>query len=297
MPNFTSFDSNELSSRAESKKEKFYREFHRYYDTIFPVSEDKVAFLADAFRNLPSGVSVMDIGCGTGGYSIAMAKEGYRVVGIDLEIKMIEKAREKVNTEEIEEIKFKVLDMRDLDVFYSKPRFLGIFSLGNVLVHLQKNQDIKTTLEKFYNILRPEGVIALQIINYDRVLSQNITKLPTLEDKEEGVKFFRNYHHDEENNIINFETILEAPPPEEIKARKIRKYQQRKKKEPEKEEPGEEKTVTYRNSVPLYPLTSSELEELLISTGFGKINFYGGFNKEEFNPEESYSLVVTARKI
>jgi SAM-dependent methyltransferase len=49
--------------------------------------------------SLSSGISVIDIGCGTGRHSIEFAKRGYNVTGIDISDKMLDVAREKIKKE------------------------------------------------------------------------------------------------------------------------------------------------------------------------------------------------------
>ena len=50
--------------------------------------------IASFAERLPSGASVLDVGCGTG-YPVDayLAEKGFRVIGIDVSEKMIEKAR------------------------------------------------------------------------------------------------------------------------------------------------------------------------------------------------------------
>ena len=45
--------------------------------------------------SLLSGLSIIDIGCGTGRHSIELAKRGYDVTGLDISDKMLDEAREK----------------------------------------------------------------------------------------------------------------------------------------------------------------------------------------------------------
>jgi 2-polyprenyl-3-methyl-5-hydroxy-6-metoxy-1,4-benzoquinol methylase len=52
----------------------------------------EVEFLL-AVLNLPSGSSILDIGCGTGRHSVELARRGYRVTGVDISSGMLAEAQ------------------------------------------------------------------------------------------------------------------------------------------------------------------------------------------------------------
>ncbi len=74
--------------------EEFFRhEADRYDDEPFTqATEAEVAFLIEEFA-LPQGASILDMGCGTGRHSVALAQHGFAVTGVDLSKHMLEKAR------------------------------------------------------------------------------------------------------------------------------------------------------------------------------------------------------------
>ena len=69
-----------------------YSRFARWYDRIFPFSPGVYAFLS-RHMDRPGG-PVLDLGCGTGDYCAAFARDGMRAVGLDLDAAMIFRARE-----------------------------------------------------------------------------------------------------------------------------------------------------------------------------------------------------------
>ena len=247
----------------------FYQEFNRYYDDIFPVKPGKVEFLRDSFAGLPDGASLLDIGCGTGGYTIEMRREGFKPVGIDYELAMLDRARDKTVAEDLS-IEYKKLDMRDLDLFYSKPYFSGVYSLGTVLVHLSNEQEISTMIKKINRVMHKGGNLVVQIVNYDRVLDNKVDSLPTITNEEAGVEFIRHYETMADGRI-NFRTELIV-------------------------NKGTDAEEVYENSVPLYPLRSREFVGLLEDNGFAEIETFGNFKGAEFEPDQSFPLIIRATK-
>ena len=266
----------------------FYDQFYKYYDDIFTFSEKKQQFLLDQFSYLPAEASLLDIGCGTGTYAINLQENGFDVVGIDLEPEMIDHSREKAARRNMEiEPRFKILDMQDLDVFYSPHSFSGVYSLGNVLVHLADEDEIYTVIRKIYRILLSSGKIVVQIVNYDRILSRGITELPTIENEDKGIKFERKYHYDENRNKIKFNTRLEVENPLTEENNKNKNIGNKDIKD---------KQQVFRNSVELFPLQSQQFVDMMEEAGFVNIDLHGSFSGEEYKPEESFHLIITAKK-
>jgi cyclopropane fatty-acyl-phospholipid synthase-like methyltransferase len=74
-------------------KEFFRYEADQYDDEPFTqATEQEVPFLIEQLK-LPQGASILDVGCGTGRHSVALAQHGFAVTGIDLSEEMLEKAR------------------------------------------------------------------------------------------------------------------------------------------------------------------------------------------------------------
>ena len=65
----------------------------RYEQEIFTQNTaNEVRFLIDEFQ-LSKGSKILDVGCGTGRHSVALAREGYKMTGIDLSPAMLQQAR------------------------------------------------------------------------------------------------------------------------------------------------------------------------------------------------------------
>src|SRR3990167_10561890 len=76
----------------------------RWFKRMAPVY-DWVEFIVAFIRNdvagvdLPKGSKILDMACGTGAQSIAFAKKGFSVVGVDLSPDMLMRAKNKIRDE------------------------------------------------------------------------------------------------------------------------------------------------------------------------------------------------------
>lgn len=236
---------------------KFYAEIARYYDYIFPLSAEKLNLINDLAGN--NSKDILDVASGSGLYSKKLSDNGYNVTAIDLDNEMINKLKEKDK-----KIDAKVLNMLDIEKLNKK--FDLIFSIGNSIVHLENNEMIKKFLYSVKSSLSENGKLLIQIVNYDRILEKNIKRLPTIKNNEENLVFERYYEYLEQEHKINFKTILKV------------------------------NNSTFENNVLLHPITSEEIKGLLKEVGFSSINFYGDFTQSNYEPIDSFPLIIIAKK-
>lgn len=233
---------------------KLYNDFASHYDFIFPVNERTLGFLEE---ELPSG-TVVDLGCATGGYAIALAGRGYVVEGLDLDAHMLEIATGKGRQSEMKV----TFQLKDIAHFAATSRYDGIYSIGNTIVHLPDKAAVKDLLARIYDALIPHGKAVVQIINYDRFIGLDQASLPTIE--REGRRFTRFYRR--KSGMMLFETELNHL------------------------------EETYRAVTPLLPLLSFELASLFQEAGFVDIRSYGGFSREPYESGKSQHFVIVAGK-
>lgn len=239
----------------------FYEQISRYYDYIFPVGRAQLEFIESSVGDPPK--RLLDVACGSGGYSEALARSGYTIVSTDLDDKMVEMAGEKAVKGQLD---MEVLKCDMGNIAEAVPgSFDYIFCIGNSLVHLGSIEEIKGSLIQMRKKLIAGGCLLLQIINFDRILKYGISSLPEIEVSEIGLKFIRKYRHDEASKKIHFDTILTVE--------------------------GGNGFERYENSVELLPLTSTELIRLMKEAGFEKIEVYGDFGRDSFSVD-SYLMVL-----
>ena len=108
-----------------------YTALAAHYDDVFPVTPAKLGFARSIVGDPPQ--RILDIGCATGSLAIALAQEGHRVTGVDLDAEMIELARRRPGGGAVE---FRAMDMRDVAPSLPAGAFDTVLCLGNNLPHL-----------------------------------------------------------------------------------------------------------------------------------------------------------------
>ncbi len=76
-------------------------------------TDQEVDFLVEALGLMP-GMRLLDVGCGPGRHSLAFARRGFDVVGVDHSAEFVRLAREAASVEGLV-VDFEELDVRDLD--------------------------------------------------------------------------------------------------------------------------------------------------------------------------------------
>lgn len=242
----------------------FYSNISSYYDYIFPYNEVKKSFALKGFNSAES-YTLLDIGCGTGGLALDLAREGHSVFAIDSDHQMINQAVAKKMPLSLDEFPvFREFDMRKIHAFFEPAQFDGIICFGNTLVHLSDKQEIEDFLRSCSHILKSGGHLKIQILNYDYILDYPVEELPHIE-----------------TDHIRFERYYEITSPENIEFITHLRIKE------------EERTLTSR--IHLYPLRKNDLEDLLRRTGFEDIHFYGDFSGNAFQ-YENLPLLVDAVK-
>ena len=145
--------------------------------------------------------------------------------------------------------------------------FDAVFCLGNSLPHLLSTDELKETLQNFYSLLNPDGMLFIQLLNYERILfkKERIQSIKEID----GTTFVRFY--DFGNRTINFNIL------------KIQKTSQQ--------------LMHTLESIELNPMRFEDINEQLYICGFSDIQKYGSLTFEKFSEENSRDLVLTSKKL
>ena len=241
----------------------FYNSASLYYDKMidFSVALQKRKELLSGFI-APQIKNVADVGCGTGVDSIALSQLGVTVTSFDPSLDMINSAKTNSLRQKVKLDFYNYAADEISKLLYDK--FDLVVSLGNTLANIPFSK-IGKSIKKLFKLMKKDGRVLIQILNYEKILRNkerivNITK----KDGEYFIRFYDFGKNDLTFNILRFNADHSSK--KELISTKI------------------------------FPYKSKELKKIFKAAGFKGIEFYGGLDKQAFNPNSSNDLVLFAKK-
>jgi len=149
----------------------FYNNISDTYDEMFDFENDLKSaekIIAELKKQFSFKTS-LDIGCGTGSFTIALSRSDAKTTGVDLSTSMIDLAKNNSLAYK-QNIDFVNSGMTDL-INNIDDKFDLIMCMGNTLPHLLTKEDLLTMLSSCKQLLNPGGHLVLNLLNYDRILS------------------------------------------------------------------------------------------------------------------------------
>lgn len=135
-----------------------FKDYGKYYDILYQDKdyEKECDFIEEIFKRYSQKPieTILDVGCGTGGHAIPLAKRGYRVSGFDASEIMIQRAKEKSKSEGLK-IEFEVADICD---FNMNRKFDACICMFAVINYLTRNDQIQHALTNIRRHLNPNGL-------------------------------------------------------------------------------------------------------------------------------------------
>ena len=130
-----------------------YSEFAEFYDTMTDPAEKLSDFIpAYLKRTRLKPRKAADIGCGTGKFSLALARLGFQVTGIDASPGMLEIARKKAAAEKLA-IKFAQADMRS----FSLPEKQELIVCGDAINSILTENGLESVFRNVFSNLEKNG--------------------------------------------------------------------------------------------------------------------------------------------
>jgi ubiquinone/menaquinone biosynthesis C-methylase UbiE len=154
---------------SESKPwfQDFFAEWRPFFGLVpAKTTNRQVRYLIKKLKLKP-GSSFLDCPCGIGRISMPMAKQGIKVVGVDLCKPYLEELAENSKRARLK-IELHHRDMRKIDFVN---RFDAAGNLWTSFGYFEKERDHQTVLERAYRALKPGGRFCLHVINRDWILS------------------------------------------------------------------------------------------------------------------------------
>ena len=244
----------------------FYDEIAGFYDdmTDLSVRKRRAAGFVDTLAQRYSVGKALDVACGTGTYTVALAERGIDTVGADISAAMLEHTS---RLAEQEGVKPELINcpMQRLGDHTVGP-FDLIICLGNSLPHLLSDEDLDSTLSGFSRLLDRQGVVIVHLLNFAALLAANERVVAiTRKDDAEYIRFY-----DFMGDYVNFNLLRidwqDGGPRHDLHSTRLRAY------------------------------TSAEITDALQRHGFGQVSLYGGLDFGVFDENKSSAVVIEAKK-
>ena len=175
------------------------------YPFLFPDSRmERAEEQADGILELTgiSSGSLLDLCCGPGRFSMAMARRGFSVTGVDRTTALIETATRTASVEGLE-IEWVLSDMRD----FSRPSSYDLaLSMFTSFGYFEKHEDNMKVLRNIHMSLKPGGRLLLEVMGKE-VLASVFSPVSTTE-LEDGSLLIQKHSIEHGWNRISNDWIL-----------------------------------------------------------------------------------------
>ena len=245
-------------------------DFPRRYDQDTADLVDDLDFYVARARRM--GGPVLEIGCGTGRVLVPLAEAGFQVTGVDVDPRMLARARERVARVCLgDRVTLVEADARTLSLY--EHFALAIIPLNSFL-HFTSDDDQLECLRAIRRHLRRGGLAVVDLPSPDAALLGEVGGQVVLEwvrrDPETGaeVSKLRSQRVDTARQIVELTLFFDEAGPDSLRRR------------------------TY--TLPLRYVYRRELELLLEKCGFVLETIYGGYDLSDY-ASDSLKLIALAR--
>jgi SAM-dependent methyltransferase len=149
----------------------FYDQLAPLYDLIFADWDESMSRQGELFAGIIASRwtechRILDVSCGTGTQSIAMAQRGFDVVSSDISPAAVGRARTETAARGLD-VALSVCDMRQAYLHHGGG-FDVVMSCDNSIPHLLTDGDILIALDQMLKCLRPGGGCIITVRDYSK---------------------------------------------------------------------------------------------------------------------------------
>jgi 2-polyprenyl-3-methyl-5-hydroxy-6-metoxy-1,4-benzoquinol methylase len=182
------------AKRMASVKEHYDNLLAEHYTWMFGDYDSKVQENLDFLEHngiIPRfGGKALDLGCGSGFQSIALAKLGFVVLGIDLCESLLEELQSRSSGLDIDVVQGDMLDHR---IYSSKGPFEVAVCMGDTLTHLPEVENAVSLFEEVYNSLEHGGSLVLTFRDLTTEFEGTDRIIPVRTDEDKLMAVFLEY--------------------------------------------------------------------------------------------------------
>lgn len=154
--------------------ETFYDDLAEHYHLIFEDWDRTIERQASILGPLLESYTglgtprILDCACGIGTQTLGLAQRGHSLVASDLSRSSVARAQREARQKGVD-VQFHVADMRELSAVPGHD-FDVVLAADNALPHLLSEKDLDRALQQMANKLRPGGIMAATVRDYDRLI-------------------------------------------------------------------------------------------------------------------------------
>jgi len=158
----------------DASKADVFESYANVYDSLYSDKDYELEcdFLETVFQRfgLDDAKSILDLGCGTGGHAIPLARRGYKVFGIDRSAKMLTIARQKIKDAGLSaEVQFEIGNVQDCKL---NKKFNIVICMFAVLSYQISNNELFSTINTARRHVKPGGLFVCDFWYGPAVLTQ-----------------------------------------------------------------------------------------------------------------------------